>query len=111
METCRLGAESDKGEVGNSTLHGDCEKEESTFINFQPKSLSYTFVTSFEMPKNMPSYPIHIHESHFGVVHAEVKLYKEDLNSKKYQIILLQKNVKTITKAIVDCHNYAYFLK
>nr|XP_022322784.1 C-type lectin mannose-binding isoform-like [Crassostrea virginica] len=80
IETCRLGAESDKGEVGNSTSHGDCEKEESTYINFQPKSLSYTFVTSFDTLNNMPSKPIHIHESRFGVVHAEIRLYKEDLN-------------------------------
>nr|XP_022322779.1 uncharacterized protein LOC111124212 [Crassostrea virginica] len=90
--TCRLGAESDKGEVGNSTSHGDCEKEESTYINFQPKSLSYTFVTSFEMPNNMPPYPIHINESHFGVVHAEVTLYKEDLKSKLYTVQIHQSN-------------------
>ena len=82
--------------MGNSTSHGDCEKEESTYINFQPKSLSYTFMTSFETPENIPNLT-YIHEYLFGVVNAEVTLYKEDLNSKQYiRFILFFKVVTTI---------------
>lgn len=80
--TCRLGAESDKGVMRNSTSHGDCEKEESTYINFQPKSLSFKFVMLFEMPKNLTNTPIHIHDYHFGVVQSEVIVYKENLHRK-----------------------------
>ena len=47
----------------------------------------------------MPSYPIYINESHFGVVHAEVRLFKEDINGKKYQI-LLRKHQKNIFNTI-----------
>lgn len=79
IETCRLGAESDRGEVGNSTSHGEGQKEKSTYINFQPKSLSFNFVTAFDTPKGLPEKPTHIHEYHFGVVHAEVSLYKQNI--------------------------------
>lgn len=82
IDICRLGAESDRGEVGNSTSHGECEKEESTYIKFQPKSLSFKFVTAFDTPKGLPEKPTHINEYHFGVVHAEVSLYKENINGK-----------------------------
>uniref|UniRef100_A0A8W8KS87 C-type lectin domain-containing protein n=1 Tax=Magallana gigas TaxID=29159 RepID=A0A8W8KS87_MAGGI len=51
IETCRIGAESDRGEVGNSTSHGECQNEESTYINFQPKSMSFKLITAFETPK------------------------------------------------------------
>lgn len=74
IETCRIGAESDRGEVRNSTSHGECQKEKSTYINFQPKSLSFKFVTAFDTLKGLPEKPIHIHEYHFGIVHAEVSL-------------------------------------
>lgn len=80
IETCRIGAESDRGEIGNSTSHGECQKEESTYINFQPKSMSFKFVTAFDTPNGSPEQPIHIHEYHFGLVHAEVSLYKQSIN-------------------------------
>lgn len=80
--SCQFGAESDKGEVGNSTLHGDSENEESTFINFQPKSMSFKFDMEFKPPDNVStSYPNHINESLFGIVKAKIRLYKENVNS------------------------------
>lgn len=79
IEVCRLGAESNKGEVGNSTSHGNCEKEESTYINFQPKSLSFKFDMIFHTLKGLPEKPIHIHDYHFGLVHTDVLLYKENI--------------------------------
>lgn len=79
IETCRIGAESERGEVGNSTSHGECQNEESTYINFQPKSMSFKLITAFETPKGLPEKPTHIHEYHFGVVHAEVSLYKQNI--------------------------------
>lgn len=80
--SCQLGAESDKGEVRNSTSHGDCSNEESTFINFQPKSMSFNFDMEFTPSDNIStSYPNHINESLFGIVNAKIRLYKEDVNS------------------------------
>lgn len=78
IPSCYLGAESDKGEVGNSTSHD----EESTYINFQPKSMSFKFNMEFKPSDNLTtSYPNHISESLFGIVNAKIRLYKEDVNS------------------------------
>lgn len=77
--TCHLGAESSKGDVGNSTTSGECENEKSTYINFQPASLSFKFTMVFEMPHNIPSKPDYITEYQFGVVYSEVQLNKENL--------------------------------
>ncbi|XP_062593570.1 uncharacterized protein LOC134255066, partial [Saccostrea cucullata] len=87
--TCRLGVESNAGEVKNSTSTGSCLEEKSNFMNFQPEHSSFVFEFALNVHVSAPK-PDRIYDYSFGIVKASVSVSRMNIHRTRTQLRVLE---------------------